>query len=245
MDGWSPRMFGLFDGDRSRLGVAPDGALLPVGVVGTTSATLVKVSPPSVDSATKTSGEVLTRYAIQRLPNRSHASCSSQQIGPSGAPAPMTCRVQFLPPSDDTPSNSPLGTSGSVDRVTMFDGLVGLMAIASSASLPGMTLASKFGGGWPAAAADPAGAIIAASSATAAQAGAEASRTRDFRHCILASRRWAPAPGRSHATAIWRPAARGNSPAIAGSLAAPQPAGRLPATVHQAEFAARPGCRPQ
>ena len=30
--------------------------------------------------------------------------------------------------------------------VTMFDGSVGLMAIASSASLPGMTLASKFAG---------------------------------------------------------------------------------------------------
>src|SRR6266568_3631289 len=211
MDGWSPRMFGLFDGDLSRLGVAPDGALLPVGVVGTTSATLVKVSPPSVDTATKTSGEVLTRYAIHRLPNRSHASCSSQQIGPSGALAPMTCRVQVLPPSDDTPSNSPLGTSGNVDIVTMFDGLVGLMAIASSASLPCMTLASKFGGGLGAAAA---GATMDASSATAAKAGAETVRTRDFRHCILASRHWAPAPGRSHATATSRLTARVPAPGL-------------------------------
>src|SRR6266568_6440187 len=142
MDGWSPRMFGLFDGDLSRLGVAPDGALLPVGVVGTTSATLVKVSPPSVDTATKTSGEVLTRYAIHRLPNRSHASCSSQQISPSGAAVPMTWRVQVFPPLNDTPSNRPLTTSGRVDMVTMFDGLAGLTAIASSASLPCMMLES-------------------------------------------------------------------------------------------------------
>src|SRR5579859_6609078 len=98
----------LLDGSRSRRGVAPDGAL-PVGVVGTISATLVNVSPPSVDSATRTSPVVLIRYVIQRLPNRSHASCSSQQIGPSGPPVPMTCRVQLFPPSNDTPSNRPLG----------------------------------------------------------------------------------------------------------------------------------------
>src|SRR6266581_2394603 len=159
MDGWSPRMFGLFDGDRMRLGVAPDGALLPVGVVGTTSATLLNLGPPSVD----------------------------------------------------TPSNRPLGTSGSVDIVTMFDRLVGLMAIASSASLPCMTLASKFGGGLGAAAA---GATMDASSATAAKAGAETVRTRDFRHCILASRHWAPAPGRSHATATSRLTARVPAPGL-------------------------------
>lgn len=36
------------------LGVAPEGVLLPVGVAGTISATLLNVSPPSVDKATKT-----------------------------------------------------------------------------------------------------------------------------------------------------------------------------------------------
>ena len=49
--------------------------------------------------------------------------------------------------------------------VTMFDGLTGLMAIASSASLPCMALESKFGGTDETAA--PAGAVIGASNATA------------------------------------------------------------------------------
>src|SRR6266702_3262748 len=107
-------------------------------------------------------------------------------MGPRGASAPMTRRVQLFPPSNDTPSNRPLGTSGRVDMVTMFEGSVGLMAIASSASLPCKTLASKFAGGGGAAEAD--GAIIAASRDAAAKAGAETVRIRAMRHWIGASR---------------------------------------------------------
>src|SRR5579859_112112 len=98
----------------------------------------------------------------------------------------MTCRVQLLPPSNDTPSNRPLGASDRVDMATMFAGFVGLMAMAFSASLPGMALTSKFGGVGLAepGAADAAGAIIAASRAAAASAGAETVRTRAMRLCI-------------------------------------------------------------
>src|SRR5437868_2381821 len=69
-------------------------------------------------------------------------------MSPSGAPVPMIRLVQELPPLNDTPSKSPLTTPGSgrVDIVTMFDGSVGLMAIASSASLPWVALASKLVG---------------------------------------------------------------------------------------------------
>ena len=39
------------------------------------SATFVNELPPSVESATRTSPFVLTRYVIQRFPKRSQASC--------------------------------------------------------------------------------------------------------------------------------------------------------------------------
>src|SRR5215217_4510606 len=58
----------------------------------------------------------------------------------------MTFLVQVAPASNDTPSNRPLGTSGSVAMVTMLFGLVGLTAIASSASFPGFLLISMFAG---------------------------------------------------------------------------------------------------
>src|SRR5215213_7099133 len=58
----------------------------------------------------------------------------------------MTFLVQVAPPSNDTPSNRPLGTSGSVAIVTMLFGLVGLTAIASSASFPGLALVLIFAG---------------------------------------------------------------------------------------------------
>src|SRR5215475_4082249 len=102
----------------------------------------------------------------------------------------MTRRVQLCPPSKDTPSNRPLGTSGRVDMVTMFDGLAGLMAIASSASLPCMALESKFGGTGGTGAA--AGAVAGASSAMAVTAGAETARIRSMRRFTLASPHWAP-----------------------------------------------------
>jgi hypothetical protein len=58
----------------------------------------------------------------------------------------MTFLVQVAPPSNDTPSNSPLGMSGSVAMATMLFGLVGLTAMASSASFPGFLLISMFAG---------------------------------------------------------------------------------------------------
>src|SRR5207249_2513986 len=78
----------------------------------------------------------------------------------------MSWRVQVAPPSKEIPSNSPARTGeGSVDIVTMFDGLVGLMAMASSASLPCFALVSMFWGteGWTA----PAGTLIDATQASA------------------------------------------------------------------------------
>src|SRR5215475_16006078 len=98
----------------------------------------------------------------------------------------MTRRIQVFPPSKETPSNSPLTTSGRVDMVTMLDGLTGLMAIASSASLHGMALESKLGGaGWAAAST---GRATDASTATATQAGAEAVKIRSIRRFTIASR---------------------------------------------------------
>jgi hypothetical protein len=112
------------------------------------SPTFVNVLPPSVESATRTSPFVLTRYVIQRFPKRSQASCSSQQISPSGSPAaPITRRDHVWPSLKDTPTASPATTSGSVDIATTFEGLVGLTAIASSASLPGMAVTLRFEGG--------------------------------------------------------------------------------------------------
>jgi hypothetical protein len=108
----------------------------------------VNVLPPSVESATGTSPLVLTRYVIQRFPKRSQASCWSQQISPSGSPAaPITRRVHVWPSLKDTPTASPATTSGSVDIATTFEGLVGLTAIAFSASLPGIAVTLKFEGG--------------------------------------------------------------------------------------------------
>src|SRR5262249_23472814 len=104
----------------------------------------------------------------------------------------MTWRVQVLPPSNDTPSNSPLTTSGSVDMATTFDGSVGLMAMASSASLPCIALTSKFGGiGCTAA---PAGTVSEPSNAIAASTGMERARIRSIRRFIVASQRWARPP---------------------------------------------------
>src|SRR6266566_1676860 len=112
------------------------------------SPTFVNVVPPFVESATRTSPFVLTRYVIQRFPKRSQASCWSQQISPSGSPAaPITRRVHVWPSLTDTPTARPATTSGSVDIATTFEGFVGLTAIAFSASLPGLTVTLKFEGG--------------------------------------------------------------------------------------------------
>src|SRR4029450_13162172 len=86
-------------------------------------ATFVNDLPPSVETATGTSAKGAARYTIQRFPNRAHAICWAQQISPSGAPGP-----------------------GRLDVVTTFDGSVGLRAMASSASFPGIALESKFVG---------------------------------------------------------------------------------------------------
>src|SRR6476659_45070 len=103
------------------------------------SPTFVNVLPPSVESATS----------------------SSPQISPSGSPAaPITRRVHVCPLSEDMPTASPATTSGSVDIATTFERLVGLTAIASSASLPGMAVTLRFEGG-------AAAASVAAANATA------------------------------------------------------------------------------
>ena len=59
---------------------------------------------------------------------------------------PITRRVHVWPSLKDTPTASPATTSGSVDIATTFEGLVGLTAIASSASLPGMAVTLRFEG---------------------------------------------------------------------------------------------------
>src|SRR5207248_2822343 len=108
------------------------------------SATFVNELPPSVERATRTSPLVLTRYVIQRFPKRSQASCWSQQISPSESPVvPITRRDHVWPPLKERPAT----TSGNVDIATTFEGLVGLTAIASSASFPGMAVALKLGNG--------------------------------------------------------------------------------------------------
>ena len=117
-------------------------ALLTAGPVGTMSVTLVKRSPPSVDSPTNTS-HLAVICDIHRFPYRSHASPSSQ-VCPTWAAVANRRRFQVRPPSNDTPMNSPW-PFGQVMAAT-FRGLVGLMAMVFSASLPGRWLTSKFGG---------------------------------------------------------------------------------------------------
>src|SRR6266508_5563209 len=58
----------------------------------------------------------------------------------------MTCLVQVAPPIYDTPSNSPTTPTGRVDMATMFEGFVGLMAMASSASFLSRALTLRFVG---------------------------------------------------------------------------------------------------
>src|SRR5439155_27346688 len=144
MDGWSaptePRP------SRLPLDVAFFGERLPFGFVGTISATFWNVRPPSVESAMGTLPLVVNRYTIHRLPNESHASCWSQQISPSWSPAPMICLVQVRPPSNETPSNNPTTPTGRTDIATMFEGFVGLTAMASSASFPARALTLMFAG---------------------------------------------------------------------------------------------------
>src|SRR6266540_81578 len=60
----------------------------------------------------------------------------------------MTCLVQVAPASKETPSNSPTTPTGRVDIATMFEGFVGLMAMASSASFPSRALTLRFVGIW-------------------------------------------------------------------------------------------------
>src|SRR5258706_240887 len=102
----------------------------------------------------------------------------------------MTRRVHVFPPSNDTHSNRPVTTSGKVAMVTIFEGATGLMAMASSASLPCITLASKLVGTDRTAA--PVAAPPDASTATAANADVETVKSRSIRRSILASRRRTP-----------------------------------------------------
>src|SRR5436309_8942474 len=67
-------------------------------------------------------------------------------MSPSGSPVlpPMICRVQVLPPLNETPSISPAGCASVIAIATTLLGFVGLTATASSASLPARTLTSTF-----------------------------------------------------------------------------------------------------
>src|SRR6266566_4084352 len=87
----------------------------------------------------------------------------------------MIRRVHVWPPSKETPSNSPLTGPGSVDIATMFDGSVGLTAMASSASLPGRALMLTLAG---CADAEPAG-TMTASSVAATSSDTEREMIRD------------------------------------------------------------------
>src|SRR5437660_3334370 len=78
---------------------------------------------------------------------------------------PITRLAQVRPPLNVTFTARPETTSGNVDIVTTFDVFVGLTAIASSASLPGIALVSKTDGSG-AAAASPVVASAAASART-------------------------------------------------------------------------------
>src|SRR5262245_38592591 len=59
----------------------------------------------------------------------------------------MNCWVQVAPPSKEMPSKRPTAAdSTSVDIVTILEGLVGLTAMACSASFPDRRLTSTFVG---------------------------------------------------------------------------------------------------
>ena len=76
----------------------------------------------------------------------------------------ITRLAQVRPPLNVTFAERPETTSGNVDIVTTFAVFVGLTAIASSASLPGIALVSMFVGGDGAAAASP---VVASATASA------------------------------------------------------------------------------
>ena len=54
-------------------------------------------------------------------------------------------RAQVLPPSNDTPKNSPSFRPTGQVMATTFSGSAGLAAMVFSASFPGRALTSKFG----------------------------------------------------------------------------------------------------
>src|SRR5438128_1796196 len=92
----------------------------------------------------------------------------------------MTCRVHVFPPSKVTALNRPRKWPERVEIVTMFWGLVGFIAIASSAWLPGSTLVLMFESVRPAVA----GTVIAATTARASAADDEKNIVRSLRSRI-------------------------------------------------------------
>jgi hypothetical protein len=111
-------------------------------------ATMLKCSPPSVESATGTTFSTLNRYVIQRLPKASNDRLGSQQDSPRLSLPSATMRlVHVFPPSKLTPRNIPETPSAMFVKITTFCGLVGLTAIAVSDSLPTRWLTSTFAGG--------------------------------------------------------------------------------------------------
>src|SRR4051794_21776805 len=108
----------------------------------------LKVSPPSVESATGTSFSTLYRYVMNRLPKESNDRLGSQHESPRLSLPSATMRlVHVCPPSKLTPRNIPETPSAMFVKITMFCGLVGLTAMAVSDSLPTRWLTSTLAGG--------------------------------------------------------------------------------------------------
>src|SRR5712692_4831843 len=83
---------------------------------------------------------------MKRLPYLSNDRLGSQQASRSLSLFPISDLVHVLPPSKVTPANIPAAGNSTLVTITMFFGLVGVTAMASSDSLPGRWLTSMFVG---------------------------------------------------------------------------------------------------
>src|SRR5437588_11731696 len=83
---------------------------------------------------------------MKRLPYLSNDRLGSQHASPRLSLSPISFLVQVAPPSKLTPSNNPAAGWSTFVMITMFFGLVGLIATVSSDSLPDRWLTSMFAG---------------------------------------------------------------------------------------------------
>src|SRR6266550_7308365 len=83
---------------------------------------------------------------MKRLPKLSNERLGSQQASPRLSLLPMRFVVHVCPPSKLTPSSIPAAGKSTFETMTMFCGLVGLTAMASSDSFVCRWLMSMFGG---------------------------------------------------------------------------------------------------